>query len=493
MKTCPCLINGELREFEASESLPVFNPSTGEQIAAVPAVGADAVDAAVRAAVEALPDWSAAPPGERAAVLFRFRAMLEDRFEELARGICLEHGKTFTEARGEMRRAVEAVEFACGIPSLLMGESLENIARGIDCVLYRQPVGVCAGITPFNFPAMVPLWMYPLALACGNTFILKPSEKVPLSALRMAELLHEAGLPPGVLNVVNGGRESVDALLTHPDVRAVSFVGSSPVARHIQETGIAHGKRVQAAGGAKNFVVILPDADVDRCAQGVTEAAFGCAGERCMAGSMAVAVGAAGEKILPVIAEKAAALTVGRTDIEEQPAMGPVITAPHRDRVSRLVGMAADEGAAVLTDGREPSAAKGSDGFFLGATVMDHAELSPTLLSEELFGPVLSVCRAKTLDEAIALANKSAFGNGAAVFTSSGRAAREFRHRVKAGMVGINIGVPAPMAFFPFTGWDESFFGDLHLQGREAVAFYTRSKVVTERWFTHDHSDVWQK
>jgi malonate-semialdehyde dehydrogenase (acetylating) / methylmalonate-semialdehyde dehydrogenase len=355
---------------------------------------------------------------------------------------------------------------------------------------------VCVGITPFNFPAMVPLWMYPLSIACGNTFVLKPSEKVPLTAVLLGQLLEQAGCPKGVFNIVHGGREVVDALLTHPKVKAVSFVGSTPIARYIYETGTKHGKRVQANGGAKNYIVIMPDADVPKTVEALSTAAFGCAGERCMAGSTAITVGKAAERLLPSLVDAAKAIKVGRTDQPApaaQPDMGPVITAQHRERVMSLVASGEKEGAKVIADGRTAKVADAPRGFYLGATIVDGVRENMTLAREEVFGPVLNVMRMDDLDAAIEQANRSAFGNGAAIFTNSGGAAREFKHRVKAGMVGINVGVPATMAMFPFTGWDDSFYGDLHIQGREAVQFYTQQKVVTTRWFGGDVGDVWKK
>jgi malonate-semialdehyde dehydrogenase (acetylating)/methylmalonate-semialdehyde dehydrogenase len=383
------------------------------------------------------------------------------------------------------------VEYACGAPSLLMGESIENVARGIDCDAIRQPLGVCAGIVPFNFPAMVPLWMFPLAIACGNCFVLKPSEKVPLTATRLAELLDDAGLPPGVFNLVHGGRACVDALLVHPAIQAISFVGSTPVARHIYETGTRHGKRVQAAGGAKNFILIMPDATVGESVRGLVEAAFGCAGERCMAGSTAIAIGKAGERVLPDLVSAAGRIRVGAAFRDPHAAMGPVITAAHRDRVLGLIDAGEGEGAKVIADGRRVAVPDAPGGFYVGPTILDGVESAMGVANEEIFGPVLNVVRARDLDAAIELANQSAYGNGAAIFTNSGRAAREFRHRINAGMVGINVAVPAPMAFFPFSGWNDSFFGDLHMQGREGVAFYTKQKVTTSRWF--GDADVWTR
>jgi len=473
---------------------PVFNPSTGEIIAECPVGDAALVDEAVQAAAAAFPGWRDTPAIERARVFFRYRQLLEANFDRLCATISREHGKTRVEARGSLFRGLENVEYACGIPSLLMGDTLENIARGVDCETMLQPLGVCAGITPFNFPAMVPLWMFPTALACGNTFVLKPSEKVPLTAVLLIELLEQAGLPKGVLNIVHGGRDVVDALLHHPWIKAVSFVGSTPVARHIYETGTKKGKRVQANGGAKNYLVILPDADVPRTVEALSTAAFGCAGERCMAGSTALTVGPAAERVLSTLIDAARAIKVGRTDVASpQPDMGPVISAQHRDRVMSLVASGEKEGAKVICDGRGTKVSEAPGGFYLGPTIVDQVQAQMTLAREEVFGPVLNVMRMEDLDAAIEQTNRSAFGNGAAIFTNSGKAAREFKHRVKAGMVGINVGVPATIAMFPFTGWDESFFGDLHIQGREGVQFYTQQKVVTTRWFGEGVGDVWKK
>jgi malonate-semialdehyde dehydrogenase (acetylating)/methylmalonate-semialdehyde dehydrogenase len=451
------------------------------------------VDEAVEAAAAAFPDWWETPPTERARALFRFKALLEENFEELVRCTTREHGKTLVESRGDVKRGIEMVEFACGAPSLLMGESVENIARGIDCDTIRQPLGVCVGITPFNFPCMVPLWMYPVALACGNTFVLKPSEKVPLTAIKVVELLERAGLPKGVLNLVHGGREVVDALLTHPKVKAVSFVGSTPIARHIYEVGARHGKRVQANGGAKNFVLLMPDAEVDNSVRGVIDAAFGCAGERCMAGSTAVVVGNAARTVLPSLVEAVRRIKVGPTDRDPQPDMGPVITRQHRDRVVQLIDLGVKEGAQIAADGRSVKVDGSSNGFFLGATLLDQVQAGMTIAKEEIFGPVLNVMRMEDLDAAIELANRSPYGNGASIFTRSGKAAREFKHRIRCGMVGVNIGVPASMACFPFNGWNESFFGDLHIQGKEGVQFFTQLKVTMSRWFSYGEGDVWYR
>jgi len=491
---CPVFIDGEWRRPAGLPTTPVYNPSTGEVIAECPVGNAALVDEAVQAAAAAFPAWRDTPAIERARLFFRYRQLLEANFDRICASVSREHGKTLVEARGSLFRGVENVEYACGIPSLLMGDSLENIARGVDCETMLQPLGVCVGITPFNFPVMVPMWMFPTALACGNTFVLKPSEKVPMSAVLIIELLEQAGLPKGVLNIVHGGREVVDALLTHPKVKAVSFVGSTPIARYIYETGTKHGKRVQSNGGAKNYIVVMPDADVPKTVEALSTAAFGCAGERCMAGSTAITVGAAAERLLPTLVNAAKAIKIGRTDISApQPDMGPVITAQHRERVLSLVASGEKEGAKIICDGRGAKVSDAPNGFFLGATIVDQVQHGMTLSREEVFGPVLNVMRMDDLDHAIEQANKSVFGNGAAIFTNSGKAAREFKQRVKAGMIGINVGVPATMAMFPFTGWDESFFGDLHIQGREGVQFYTQQKVVSTRWFGEGVGDVWKK
>ena len=490
---CPVFIGGEWHEIDSGPGLPVHNPSTGEVIAETPMCSATQVNAAVQAAAAAFPDWWETPPVERARILFRFKMLLEENFEDIVCCITREHGKTLVESRGDLRRGVEMVEFACGVPSLLTGESIENIARGIDCDTVRQPLGVCVGITPFNFPAMVPLWMYPVALACGNTFVLKPSEKVPLTAMMIARLLEQAGIPRGVFNIVHGGREAVDALLTHPQVRAVSFVGSTPIARSIFETATRHGKRVQANGSAKNFALIMPDADVENSTRGVIEGAFGCAGERCMASSTAVVVGNAARTVLPVLADAARNLRVGPTDREPQPMMGPLISREHRDRVAELIESGASEGAAILSDGRSVKVDAAPNGFYLGATILDHVQHSMRVARDEIFGPVLNVMRMDDLGAAIEAINRSPYGNGASIFTRSGKAAREFKHRVKAGMVGINVGVPASMAWFPFNGWGDSFFGDLHMQGKEGVQFFTQLKVTTSRWFADQEGSIWSE
>src|SRR5438105_4969485 len=391
LSPCPVFIGGEWRTPSGVATSPVFNPSRGETIAEVPMCGAEMVDEAVESAAAAFPAWRETPAVERARIFFRYRQLIEENFDRICQSVTREHGKTLAEARGSVYRGIENVEYACGVPTLLMGDTLENLARGVDCETLNQPLGVCVGITPFNFPAMVPMWMFPLAIACGNTFVLKPSEKVPLTAVLLGELLEKAGLPKGVFNIVHGGREAVDTLLTHPKVRAISFVGSTPIAKYIYETGTRHGKRVQANGGAKNYIVIMPDADIAKTVEALSTAAFGCAGERCMAGSTALTVGKAADHVLPSLVEAARAIKVGPTDAEAQPDMGPVITAQHRDRVMSLVASGEKEGAKIIADGRNVRVADAPNGFFMGATIVDQIQDNMTLAREEVFGPVLNV------------------------------------------------------------------------------------------------------
>lgn len=492
--TVPMLIAGRWRPARGDRSGSVYNPSTGRVIARVPFASAEEVDEAVRAAAAALPAWSETPAVERARVLFRYRDLLERHADELACTVTREHGKTLGEARASVQRGVEMVEFACGIPSLLMGQTLPNIASNVDCETIRHPVGVCAGITPFNFPAMVPLWMFSVALACGNTFVLKPSEKVPLSAVRLGELLLEAGVPEGVFNIVHGDKTCVDAMLAHPQVAAVSFVGSTAVAKSVYETGTRNGKRVQAAGGAKNHLIVMPDADLEQTAQAIQAAAFGCAGERCMAGSVAVPVGPIADSLVERLCDRAAKMTVGPTDGGAAVDMGPVITREHLERVTGYLDIAKKEGANVALDGRK---AANGEGFLVGPSVLDRVKPGMRVAKEEIFGPVLSVVRASSLEEALALGRDCPYGNGASIFTQSGYAARQFKQHFNAGMIGINVGVPAPMAWFPFTGWNQSFFGDLHIQGVEGIHFYTRQKMTMTRWFAtardSAHDPIWKK
>ncbi len=487
---CGNFIDGKVVSARTHETTPVFNPSRGEVIAATPIGNAEDAQHAVRAARAAFPGWAETPPAERTRILFRYRQLLEDSFESLARLVTREHGKTFEEACGDVRRGIDMLEMACGIPSLLMGQCLDNVAKGIDGTIMRQAVGVCVGITPFNFPAMVPMWMYPLAIACGNTFVLKPSPKVPLTAMRLAELAAQAGLPAGVLNIVQGGKEVVAALLQHPEVAAISFVGSTRVAMHIYETGAKTGKRVQAAGGAKNYMVVMPDADLDATTVAVMGAAFGCSGQRCMAGSVLIAVGGAADPLLERLVRAATSLKVGPTDQDDTSAMGPMIDAEARDRILRYLDLGIQEGALLAVDGRKLTPPSGG-GFFIGPSIFDRVEPAMKIAKDEIFGPVLSVMRAPSLEEAIATANGSPYGNGGVIFTSDGAAARSFSRAIQCGMVGINVGVPAPTAIFPFSGWNQSFFGDLHVQGQEGIQFNTRAKVVLTRWHSGGKRGTW--
>lgn len=474
------LIGPQWIEPEGRKTSPVYNPSTGEVIARVPLCEAAEVDAAVEAASRAFPDWSATPAPRRAACLFRYRELLEQQFESLARLVTRENGKTIEEARGDVRRGMEVVEFACGISHLSKGESLPQVAEQIDAVTMREPIGVCAGMTPFNFPAMVPMWMFPLAIACGNTFILKPSEKVPLTAVRLAELFLEAGLPAGVFNIVHGGRDAVDALCRHPGIASVSFVGSTSVAEHVYRLATLQGKRVQAAGGAKNVLLVMPDAEPDSTLRAILGSAFGCAGQRCMAGSVLMAVGTStADEWRERVSAALATLKVDDTSANDRAEMGPVIDEISRQRVSGYLRDAAADGAEVAFAGNKQLPERG---FFVSPALVDRVNPESRLFQEEVFGPVLSLVRPQRLDEAIAIMNSLSFGNGASIFTSSGAAARQFTRDIQCGMLGVNVGVPAPMAQFSFSGWNRSFFGDLHVQGLEGVMFYTRQKVVLSRW-----------
>ena len=456
-----------------------MNPSTGQVLAQVPWCGRAAVDRAVQPALKAWPAWSDTPALKRAGVMFAFRQALEVHFEELATLVTRENGKTLDEARGDVRRGIEVVDFACGIAHLSKGESLPQLAENIDGLTMREPIGVCVGITPFNFPAMVPLWMFPLAIACGNTFILKPSEKVPLTAVRMAELALEAGLPPGVLNVIHGGAACVDSLLSHPGVAAVSFVGSTRVAEHVYITGCRHGKRVQAAGGAKNVMIVLPDADPTPTVRAIMGAAYGCAGQRCMAGSILMGIGEAASSVRTRVAEAIDQLVVDDTSSNPRADMGPVIDAQAQTRIQQTIIRGTAEGARMVRGGANSIR---DQGHFVAPTLFDQARPEMSIVQEEIFGPVLTMLHPRDLDEAIAWTNRGTFGNGAVLFTSSGGAARQFTREIACGMVGINVGVPAPLAVFAFSGWNRSFFGDLHVQGIEGVLFYTRQKIVLSRW-----------
>jgi malonate-semialdehyde dehydrogenase (acetylating)/methylmalonate-semialdehyde dehydrogenase len=466
----------------------VYNPASGLPSASLSFAAAADVDRAVEAATAAAADWGRTSLARRTPVLFRFRELVHRRAEELARCIVREHGKVLADARGEVQRGLEVVEFACGIPHLLKGEFSEAVSTDVDSYSMRQPLGVVAGITPFNFPVMVPMWMYPIAIAAGNAFILKPSEKDPSPSMLAAELWQDAGLPPGVFSVVHGDRVAVDRLLEHPGVAAVSFVGSTPIARHVYETGTKHGKRVQALGGAKNHMVVLPDADLELAADAVVSAAFGSSGQRCMAISVLVTVGAAADRLLPLIGQRVRSIHVG-DGMEPGSDMGPLVTAAHLDRVRRYVEEGIAEGATLVADGRAVEAAP-QNGFFLGPCVFDHVRPEMSIYRDEIFGPVLSVVRVDHYHDAVDLVNANPHANGVAVFTSDGRAARRFQSDIQVGMVGINVPIPVPMAYYSFGGWKESLFGDAHVHGAEGVKFYTRGKVVTARWPASEHRGV---
>ena len=476
-------IDGRAIAGGSGREAPVYDPATGKVRAQLALADAAETGAAVAAARRALPAWSATPPLSRARVLFRFKALIEAHADELARLITLEHGKVLSDARGEVIRGLEVVEFACGIPHLLRGDFTENVGTGIDSWSMRQSVGVCAGITPFNFPAMVPMWMFPVAIACGNTFVLKPSEKDPSCPLRLAELLTEAGLPDCVLNVINGDREAVDTLLTHPDVAAVSFVGSTPIAEHVYRTASANGKRVQALGGAKNHMVVMPDADTSIAANALLGAAYGSAGERCMAISVAVAVGDAADRLVGRLTEVIGRLKIG-AGTAEGVEMGPLVTREHLDRVRGYVDLGVEEGARLVVDGRGLRVTGHEEGHFLGPCLFDRVEPTMRIYKEEIFGPVLCVVRVPDLASALTLVNEHEYGNGTSIFTASGEAARRFAQGVQAGMVGVNVPIPVPMAFHSFGGWKRSLFGPLHVHGPDGVRFYTRLKTVTSRWPT---------
>jgi malonate-semialdehyde dehydrogenase (acetylating)/methylmalonate-semialdehyde dehydrogenase len=485
MRVLDNFINGAWTKSSGTTVLDVKNPATGDVLAKVPLSTSADVDAAVQAAQAAFPAWSATPPVQRARYLFKLKALFEEHKEEIAAICTSEHGKTLSESRNDFGRGIENVEHAAGMPTLMMGQSLSDVASGIDSRTIRQPLGVFAAITPFNFPPMVPLWFLPYAIAAGNTFVLKPSEQVPLSQQRIFELLAQIGLPPGVVNLVNGGKEVVNSFCSHPQIKGVSFVGSTAVARHVYRSCADAGKRVQALGGAKNFIAILPDAEMDRAIGNAADSAYGCAGQRCLAASVVVAVGAAYERVREGILAAAKAVVLGdgsRADVTGV-TMGPVISAAHRDKVVGYIDKGVAEGAKLLLDGRGAKVEGCPGGFWVGPTVFDDVKPGMTIATEEIFGPVLCIVRAKDLDEALAIANRSEYGNASSVYTTSGKAAREFELRIQAGMVGVNIGVAAPMALFPFGGQKGSFFGDTKAHGATGVDFYTERKIVIERWF----------
>jgi malonate-semialdehyde dehydrogenase (acetylating)/methylmalonate-semialdehyde dehydrogenase len=474
-------IGGSFTSGAATRRSAVYNPATGHEQHEVVLAEPSDVDAAVAAAKAAFETWSEASLSRRTKVMFNFRELVNSRTKELAEIVSDEHGKVLSDAAGEVQRGLEVIEFACGIPQLLKGEFSDQASTGVDVFSFREPLGVCAGITPFNFPAMVPMWMYPVAIACGNTFVLKPSERDPSASNYVAELWREAGLPDGVFNVVHGDKVAVDAILDHPDIAAVSFVGSTPIARYIHQKASASGKRVQALGGAKNHAIILPDADLEFAANHLAAAAYGSAGERCMAISAAVAVGSAGDPLMDILARKAGEVVVG-SGRDPKSEMGPVVTAAAKERIEHLIGTGEEQGAKLLVDGRGVKVPGFSDGFFVGPTLIDQVQTNMDVYTEEIFGPVLSVVRSDSVDAAIDLINANPYGNGTAIFTNSGEAARTFQRGVNVGMIGINVPIPVPMAYYSFGGWKESLFGDKHMHGPEGVSFYTRGKVVTARW-----------
>jgi malonate-semialdehyde dehydrogenase (acetylating)/methylmalonate-semialdehyde dehydrogenase len=481
IETIKHFINGEGVEGGGARFADVYNPALGQPCARVALASKEDVDAAVAAAHAAFPAWAATPPLARARVLFKYLQLCQQHVDEFAAMVTREHGKTFADAQGEVARGIEVVEFAVGIPQMLKGEFTDQIARGIDAWSMRQPLGVVAGITPFNFPVMVPMWMFPVAIACGNTFVLKPSERDPSASLLHARLLKEAGLPDGVFNVVQGDKAAVDALLDHPDVQALSFVGSTPIAEYIYARGSAAGKRVQALGGAKNHMVVMPDADMDMAVDALIGAAYGSAGERCMAISVAVAVGDAGDALVARLAERTAALKVGE-GMSQGAEMGPVVTLAAKQRIEKLIGEGVEQGATLVVDGRGYRVPGFDEGFFVGGTLFDHVQPEMSIYKEEIFGPVLCVVRMPDVGSALELINRNEYGNGVAVFTRDGGVAREFVRQVQVGMVGVNVPLPVPMAFNSFGGWKKSLFGDHHAYGPEGVRFYTRHKAVMQRW-----------
>jgi malonate-semialdehyde dehydrogenase (acetylating) / methylmalonate-semialdehyde dehydrogenase len=472
-------IGGKSVPSSSGRSGPVWNPATGEQTGAVDFATVEEIDAAVQTAKEAFATWREVSLARRAELFFRIRQLVDEHRADIARFLTLEHGKVTSDALGEVARGLEVIEYACGIPTLLKGEYSEQASTGIDVYSIRQPLGVVAGITPFNFPAMVPMWMWAPAIACGNTFVLKPSEKDPSASVYVAELLKEAGLPDGVFNVVHGDKVAVDAILEHPDIAAVSFVGSTPIARYVYETGTRNGKRMQALGGAKNHMIVLPDADIDMAADAAVSAAYGSAGERCMAVSVVVAVGDVADPLIDAIKQRLPKVKVG-PGLETDSEMGPLITREHRDKVAGYLDTAAEQGATVVTDGRELEFE--GDGFFLGVSLIDEVKPEMDAYRDEIFGPVLSVIRSDSYDEAVSLVNENPYGNGTAIFTRDGGVARQFQFDCQAGMVGVNVPIPVPVAYYSFGGWKESLFGDRHIYGPEGVDFYTRGKVVTSRW-----------
>ena len=487
MKLIKHFINGAHYQGQEKNTVEVFNPATGEVAARVALASKQETEEAIRVATEALPSWSNTPPLKRARVMFKFKELLEKHIDDLASMITSEHGKVFSDAKGEIARGIEVVEFACGIPQLLKGEYTEQVGTGVDSYSVRQPLGVCAGITPFNFPVMVPMWMFPMAIACGNTFILKPSEKDPSASLLMADLLKEAGLPDGVFNVIQGDKTAVDTLLSDPRVSAISFVGSTPIAEYVYRTGTQYGKRVQALGGAKNHLVVMPDADIEQAVDALMGAAYGSAGERCMAISVGVVVGDIADQLVARLVERTTELKIGNGIVNE-PDMGPLVTGAHLEKVKGYIEKGVSEGASLIVDGRNISVAGHENGFFIGGCLFDHVTPDMTIYKEEIFGPVLSIVRVDDFESAVQLINAHEFGNGVSLFTRDGHTAREFSTRIQVGMVGINITIPVPVAFHSFGGWKRSLFGDHYAYGPEGVRFYTHLKTVTTRWPTDTRS-----
>ncbi|WP_440679225.1 CoA-acylating methylmalonate-semialdehyde dehydrogenase [Candidatus Pelagibacter sp. HIMB1517] len=481
MKNIFHFVDGKEFKGESKRLADVFNPATGEVQAKVNLASKSDVDAAIKVASQAFTEWADTPPITRARILFKFKELIEKNSDELTKLIVAEHGKVYDDAKGSLTRGLEVVEFACGIPHLLKGEFTENVGRGVDSWSMRQPLGVCAGITPFNFPAMVPMWMFPVAIACGNTFILKPSEKDPSCSMMLGDLLKQAGLPDGVFNVVNGDKESVDALLEHKDVAAVSFVGSTGIAKYIYENAAKFEKRVQALGGAKNHCVVMPDSDLDQAVNGLMGAAYGSAGERCMAQSVAVAVGNVGDELVKRLSQKVEALKVG-PGMDKTSEMGPLVTKEHLEKVRGYVDLGVEEGAKLVVDGRNLKLQGYENGFYIGGCLFDHVTDKMRIYKEEIFGPVLSVVRVKDFNSAVDLINNHEYGNGTSIFTRDGDSARTFTNKIKVGMVGVNIPIPVPMAFHSFGGWKRSLFGDQHMHGPEGVRFYTKLKTITSRW-----------
>jgi malonate-semialdehyde dehydrogenase (acetylating)/methylmalonate-semialdehyde dehydrogenase len=478
IETLKNYIGGNWVEASSTEKLELHNPATEEIIGYVPLSTKSDVDKAAKVAREAFKTWSKTPVPRRARIMFKYQQLLIEHWEELAKIITMENGKTYTDAYGEVQRGIECVEYAAGVPTLMMGKQLPDIATSVESAMYRYPVGVVGGITPFNFPMMVPCWMFPLAIACGNTFILKPSEKTPLLAARLAELFKEAGLPDGVLNIVNGAHDVVNGLLEHEEINAISFVGSQPVAEYIYKTAAAHGKRVQALAGAKNHSIIMPDADMEYAADQVITAAYGSAGQRCMACSVLVTVGDAADKFIPIFKKKADNLLIGN-GLQEGVTLGPVISKENKTRTEKYIEIGLTEGATLISDGRNP---KGIEkGYFVGATIFDNVTTDMKIWKDEIFAPVLSTIRVNTIEEAVEISNRSEFGNGSCIYTNNAAAIRYYRENIESGMLGVNLAVPAPMAFFPFSGWKKSFYGDLHCNGGDGVEFYTRRKMITSR------------